>query len=92
MEEKEQWHLDKKVPIALIFAIVVQSFAAIWWAASVDARLTYAEDTVIKLTLNLDKTEDKANITNERMARVEGMLESIDSRLERITRLLSKDK
>lgn len=40
------WHLDKKVPIALIFAIFLQSFAAIWWASAVTARLDRVEQTV----------------------------------------------
>lgn len=38
-ERAEQWHLDKRVPIALIFAIMVQSASAIWWAASMSERM-----------------------------------------------------
>jgi hypothetical protein len=34
-ERQEAWHLDKRVPIALIAAIVMQTMGAIWWAASV---------------------------------------------------------
>jgi len=34
----EAWHLDKKVPLALIVAIVGQTLAAVWWAAGMAAR------------------------------------------------------
>lgn len=43
MEEKESWHLDKKVPIVIILAIVGQTFGAIWFAAKMDARLSAVE-------------------------------------------------
>ena len=37
------WHLDKRVPIALIFAIIFQSITALWWAANIDNRMLTAE-------------------------------------------------
>jgi len=42
---EDHWHLDKRIPLALIVTIVMQTLAATWWAASVDARLTFVEDT-----------------------------------------------
>lgn len=42
----EQWHLDKRVPIALIFTLFVQSAAAIWWAASINERMAMNEASI----------------------------------------------
>lgn len=33
------WHLDKKVPIALMFTIFIQSATAVWWASSIESRM-----------------------------------------------------
>lgn len=41
--DREQWHLDKRVPIALILTIFLQSMAAIWWASSVNERIDQVE-------------------------------------------------
>lgn len=41
------WHLDKRVPVSLIGAIFLQTLAAIWWAAKVEAK-----------TAELDKKSD----------------------------------
>jgi hypothetical protein len=41
-----QWHLDKRVPLALIVTLALQSGAFIWWAAKADNRLEYLERTV----------------------------------------------
>lgn len=32
------WHLDKRLPVALITALLVQAFSSLWWAASFSAR------------------------------------------------------
>ena len=44
-DEDKHWHLDKRVPIALILAILVQSFGAVWWAASFERRVIVLEET-----------------------------------------------
>lgn len=38
-----QWHLDKKVPIALIVMMLAQTFAAGWWGATMAARVDQLE-------------------------------------------------
>lgn len=43
MSELSNWHLDKRVPIALIFTIVMQSMAAVWWASAMQSRLESLE-------------------------------------------------
>lgn len=35
-----QWHVGKEIPLAMLFAILVQTGAAIWWAASFSATVT----------------------------------------------------
>jgi peptidoglycan hydrolase CwlO-like protein len=42
----EQWHLDKRVPIALIVTLCLQTSAAIWWAASINERMAVNEATI----------------------------------------------
>lgn len=37
---QDQWHVGKEIPLAMLFAILVQTGAAIWWAASFSATVT----------------------------------------------------
>jgi len=41
--QDRQWHLDKKVPLALIVTIIAQTMAIVWWAATASARLDQLE-------------------------------------------------
>jgi hypothetical protein len=46
VETDAAWHLDKKVPIALIFAILLQTGGIVWWGASASERLNTLERRV----------------------------------------------
>jgi len=39
----EPWHFDKRIPLALIGSILIQTGAAFWWASSINERVTMLE-------------------------------------------------
>ena len=41
--EHPGWHLDKRVPLALIIALVIQTIGAFWWAATIQERVNNFE-------------------------------------------------
>jgi hypothetical protein len=71
MQQDREWHLDKKVPLALIVTLLVQSGAFIWWAAKADSRLDALERTsnasapvierVVRLETKVDAIGDSIN-------------------------------
>lgn len=36
---EDRWHVGKEVPIALLFAMLVQTGGWIWWAATMSAKI-----------------------------------------------------
>lgn len=66
------WHIDKRLPLALLFAIAVQTGTAIWWAATTSARISNVETSVqYAITQRLNRIEDKLDrlIESNRNAR-----------------------
>lgn len=82
------WHLDKKVPIALILAIIGQTFAFGWWAAAQSARVDALEKEGLRLERRIDAQERLATNASDRLIRVE---EKISAILE-LTRQLADQK
>ena len=41
--QEEPWHFDKRIPLALIGTILVQTGAAFWWASSINERVAALE-------------------------------------------------
>lgn len=43
---KKQWHLDRRVPIALILAVLAQTAGVFWWASNIQTRMEALERSV----------------------------------------------
>ena len=49
----DKWHVGKEIPLALIFAIIVQTGGWIWWAATLSTKV---EDLSLQIAaLSADK-------------------------------------
>jgi len=77
IEQDRNWHLDKRVPIALIVTISLQTAAVIWWASSLSARVDH-----------LERQMADASPRAERLVRVETKLEGLQTGIEEIKRIL----
>lgn len=51
------WHMSKQVSLALVFAVFMQTVAAVWWAAGVDTKVEFlgakVEDQIDRQGANL---------------------------------------
>lgn len=77
MEADARWHLDKRVPIALLLAILIQTGGGFWWAATTSERIN-----------NLEKQATISAPQGERLARVEVKLEAVQDGITEIKRLV----
>ena len=78
---ENSWHLDKRVPITLIAALVVQTGGFIYWAGQLSTRVGHLEET-------LARTENRG----ERISRLEAAVESVQRVLVRIEHKLDRLK
>lgn len=72
-----RWHLDKRVPIALIFAMLIQTGGIVWWGATTSERVSVLKE-------RLDAISPQA----DRLTRVEVNIEDIKSSLTEIKQAL----
>ena len=63
----EQWHLDKKVPIALIVTIVMQTAVFLVWVGGIDVRVHRNEEEINALSLREARLEDQISRSPLRM-------------------------
>jgi hypothetical protein len=75
------WHLDRKVPVALMMTMFLmfagQSATALWWASKMDSRVE-----------NLEKQNASAAPMPDRLTRVEVKLEAVQSGITEIKDIL----
>lgn len=80
-DDETKWHLDRRVPLALIIAILFQTGAALWWAAGVNARVDHLE------------RQSAINATNpERIVRLETKVDTISQTVVEIKTLIQRPR
>lgn len=76
-EYESRWHLDRKVPIAIIVTLCLNTGGFIWWAAKSDARIEAVERQVLASAPH-----------TERITRMEVKVENIERGINRIENLI----
>lgn len=79
MTKDRHWHLDRRVPLALIMTLAVQTGGFIWWAASLSERVNVLERAAVLYAPQ-----------NDRITRMEERLINIGTSINRIERLIEK--
>lgn len=76
---KEHWHLDKRVPLALMLALIAQTGSVIWWASGIDYRIG-----------RLEIDQSVVAVMNDKVIRLEEQLKSSNELLREIREELRK--
>jgi len=85
--DDRNWHLDKRVPVALIVTIVMQTIGIVWWAASISARVEVLERRLDEARHNqsrIVRLEANQNAVYQRLDRIEAASRRIEAKLDRL--------
>ena len=78
---KESWHLDKKVPLSLIFAMLIQAAMVIWAVADIKKDVEILKSRV---TTQQDRDDRQDKTLGEVVSRLQTQLERMDGKLDRL--------
>ena len=92
-DDDNAWHLDKKVPIAMIFAIVGQLAGFAWIASKLDSRVESLEKSDVRHERSIDALTAERDGSRERLTRLESqsvqaieLLRALDAKVDRLWR------
>ena len=86
----DNWHLDKKVPIALIFTMLVQFGAGIWFASQLSGRVDQNTRDILRLEAIQSESGRDLNDMRNRIIRIEEKVLNQTDILKRIEDAVSK--
>jgi|GEM_PF-1459009 len=78
------WHLDKRVPITLIFTIFLQSALAVWWAAVITERMEQIERRQTAQGVRSEQADETLAEQSRRIAVLSEALANTNRNLERV--------
>ena len=87
---EQQWHLDKRVPIALILAIAIQSGGAIWWASSIQGRVSGNEASITRIDRVVEAQRDASQLQAIQLGRIEEQITGLRSDIGRLVTAIER--
>ncbi len=82
MSQEEAWHLSKSIPLTLVFAIVCQTIALIWFVASLRNDVDAASRELIRQDTRISSLEAVVQSQAITMARMDENINAIRQILE----------
>lgn len=79
------WTLDKRVPVAALLAVIIQTGVMVWWAAGVEARIGALEAGQDKTIISrLVAVETKIDAASQNFGTNQALLAKLDDKLDRM--------
>ena len=82
--EKIDWHLNKSVPITLIFGFVVQGAAIVWTVSMMRTDIEANRDDIISLQQRISSIETSVQEQAISLARIDENIKAIRSSVEKM--------
>lgn len=82
MDKNESWHLSKSVPLTLIFAIVGQTFALVWYVSSLNSSVETNMKDIARHEIRLEKLEETTKELSILNARIDENIKAIREMME----------
>jgi len=80
-DKEDQWHLDKKVPLSLIFAMLVQAAMVIWAIADIKKDVEVLKAAMVQ---QIDRDNRQDRVGAEAVALVREDLREVKSMLQKL--------
>lgn len=84
----EPWHLDKRVPVALIVTIAMQTMLAIWWAAGLSSDVAALQTSDARQDSQIEAMRDAAQQMAVQLGRIEEISLNTQKAVEGLARQL----
>lgn len=85
-EQDKHWSLDRRVPIALIWTLLAQTAAAVWWAAG-QSELNFAQErriAALEQQRNTERLSERMHSLEAQVQDAKQLLLRIDERTQRL--------
>jgi|TARA_B110000238_G_scaffold153499_1_gene165827 Tfp pilus assembly protein PilO len=84
--ENEPWHLNKSVPLTLVFTIAVQTVALVWFISQLNSTVDSNTRDIIRVQTEVKVMERTVQTQAVSMARIDENIKAIRDAVDKMTR------
>lgn len=89
---RNEWHLDRKVTLGLIVAILINAGSSVWWAATLNTQVITQQKSIEVQASQISAMQAAQGGIGERLAKIEGAVTYQTKSLDRIEDKLTGKK
>ena len=82
---KDSWHMNKSIPITLIFGLFVQGAAIIWSVSGMVSDIKYNKSTIAEVRTDNSRLASEVHENDIMIARIDANVEAIKEALNVVT-------
>jgi len=82
MNQDQEWHLSKSVPLTFVVAIFIQTVSLVWYVSSLDNTIKNNEKELLRQDVRLSALEDVVQSQALTLARIDENIKSIREMME----------
>lgn len=86
----QSWHLDRRVPIALIFSLVAQTAAAVWWASTITGEMKQTVERVTRLERNEEADRKDQTALEKSVSQIQPQIAELLRSMQRVESWLQR--
>ena len=84
------WGVDRKITASVLFVVLFQAAAGIWWAATINGQVSMNSQTSETIKIELNDLEDDFDFLREQNQGVAGRVIRLEEKVDQHTTLLNK--
>lgn len=70
-QSENEWHLERKVTLSIIVALLLNAGSSIWWASKLDYTVQEQSARITNVEKSISEQRERNNNLYERLARIE---------------------
>jgi len=86
------WHLDRRVPLALIITLAIQTMTVVWWASGVNITINQHALRIEQLAARADSAAQAASAQAIQLARIEEGLSGLRQDINRLLNVIERNR
>ena len=83
---EQEWHLNKSVPLTLVFAIVVQTVSLVWFISQLNSAVESNASDLIRVQTEVEVMERTVQTQAVSMARIDENIKAIRMAVESMSK------
>ena len=85
------WHLDRRVPVSIIFVLIIQFAGGVWVASSMQSEIERGRENISRIDRQVEIMRDAGQVRAIQLGRIEENTSALKKDLQRLVNIIDQN-